>query len=96
MPSLIAAGQKASADATPLAARCDMYWPQYDEAASNLQYIYLEDTLVAPIYDTSENVTSRTVWIPPGEQSEANPERGGSSQVRCILPGEVDHARRGE
>ena len=37
LPSLIAAGQQATADGTPLVARCDLLWPAHPEAASNLQ-----------------------------------------------------------
>eukprot|EP01047_Picozoa_sp_COSAG01_P024186 COSAG01_NODE_1487_length_10136_cov_8.813390_5_plen_456_part_00 len=35
------------------------------------RYIFLNDTLVAPIWDTSSNVTSRAVWIPPGQWEDA-------------------------
>ena len=67
LPSLIAAGQRSTADGSPIAARCDLYWPEYAESASNLQYIHLEDTLVAPIYDSTLNSSTRNVWIPPGQ-----------------------------
>ncbi len=30
------------------------------------RYLFLNDTLVAPIWDSSQNETSRTVWVPPG------------------------------
>lgn len=40
-------------------------------SSSPTQYIFLNDTLVAPIWDTSTNVTSRTVWIPPGRWEDA-------------------------
>merc|ERR1711959_678360 len=44
-----------------------MYWPDATEAASNDQYIHLNDTLVAPIFDSSKNQTARSVWVPPGD-----------------------------
>ena len=31
------------------------------------RYIHLNETLVAPIWDSSQNVTSRDTWVPPGE-----------------------------
>merc|ERR1719445_1162101 len=72
MPSLIAAGHKATETAFPYVTRCDLYWPEYKtESSSNHQYIFLEDVLVAPIYDTNKNVTSRSVWIPPGTWIDA-------------------------
>ena len=51
-PSLIAAGHRATLTAFPPVARGDFYWPEHpaaDEAASNTQYIFLEDILVAPM-----------------------------------------------
>ena len=71
LPSLIAAGQQATADGTPLVARCDLLWPAHPEAASNLQYLFLNETLVAPIYDSKLNLTTRPVWIPPGRWMDA-------------------------
>jgi hypothetical protein len=32
----------------------------------HIRYIFLNDTLVAPIWNTTDNVTMRSVWIPPG------------------------------
>ena len=68
VPSLVAAGAHATQSGFPLVARCDLYWPEAKPAsASNLQYIFLNDTLVAPIYDSTDNVTTRDVWVPPGK-----------------------------
>jgi len=68
LPSLIAAGHRATATGFPLAARGDLYWPELaPESRSNSQYIFLEDILVAPIWQTDTNETTRTVWVPPGE-----------------------------
>jgi hypothetical protein len=66
-PSLIAAGHLAAETAFPLAVRGDIFWPQHPEAADNTQYLHLNDTLVAPIFTSTTNVTSRTVWVPPGD-----------------------------
>eukprot|EP01050_Picozoa_sp_SAG11_P010128 SAG11_NODE_998_length_6237_cov_22.378299_4_plen_957_part_00 len=40
-------------------------------SSSSTQYIFLNDTLVAPIWDTSTNGTTRSVWIPPGKWEDA-------------------------
>lgn len=67
-PSLIAAGQEAAKTGTPFVARCDLMWPEHaaDGARNSTQYVFLKDTLVAPIWEMGTNSTSRTVWIPPG------------------------------
>ena len=61
LPSLIAGGAEATASGFPIAARADLFWPQHAEAASNEQYVWLNDTLVAPIFDSQTNETSRQV-----------------------------------
>mmetsp|Transcript_46842 Transcript_46842/g.102419 ORF Transcript_46842/g.102419 Transcript_46842/m.102419 type:complete len:871 (+) Transcript_46842:27-2639(+) len=67
-PSIIAAGQRATKDGFPLVARGDLYWPELKEqSATNQQYIFIHDLLVAPIFDSKENMSSRQVWIPPGD-----------------------------
>merc|ERR1719210_1303258 len=67
VPSLIAAGQQATLTGRPLAARGDLYWPEHaPESASADQYVFLDDILVAPIWETEQNETARTVWVPPG------------------------------
>ena len=35
------------------------------------QYIFLNDTPVAPIWDTQTNLTTRNVWFPPGDSEDA-------------------------
>jgi len=68
-PSLIAAGQESARTGMPFVARGDLLWPEHrdDGAANSTQYVFLEDTLVAPIWTMETNVSTRTVWIPPGE-----------------------------
>lgn len=66
MPSLIAAGHISTEYGFPLVARCDMFWPEHQESTSADQYMFLNDTLVAPIWDAVQNETARSVWIPPG------------------------------
>eukprot|EP01062_Namystynia_karyoxenos_P067703 TRINITY_DN6172_c0_g1_i1.p1 TRINITY_DN6172_c0_g1~~TRINITY_DN6172_c0_g1_i1.p1 ORF type:complete len:851 (+),score=211.04 TRINITY_DN6172_c0_g1_i1:93-2555(+) len=70
-PSLIAAGRETARTAFPFVARCDLFWPEHAESRSNEQYIFLEDTLIAPIWDSSQNLTRRAVWIPPGVWEDA-------------------------
>ena len=67
IPSLIAAGQQVTQHAFPLVARLDLFWPEHPQASSNMSYLFLNDTLVAPIVDMGSNVSTRSVWIPPGE-----------------------------
>jgi len=68
MPSIVAGGQRASQIGFPLAARLDLYWPEHwQQSSSNHQYLFLDDLLVAPIFDGQFNMTSRSIWIPPGE-----------------------------
>eukprot|EP00928_Gymnodinium_smaydae_P043647 TRINITY_DN29202_c0_g1_i1.p1 TRINITY_DN29202_c0_g1~~TRINITY_DN29202_c0_g1_i1.p1 ORF type:complete len:834 (+),score=80.47 TRINITY_DN29202_c0_g1_i1:47-2548(+) len=69
IPSLIAAGQRATKTGFPLVARGDFYWPEHKESTSNQQYVFLDDVLVAPIF--SLFIKSRSVWIPPGEWQDA-------------------------
>ena len=71
MPSFIAGGHQTSLSGFPIAARCDLTWPAIPEAASSHQYLLLNDTLVAPIWDLGSNVSRRSVWIPPGQWSYA-------------------------
>ena len=76
LPTLIAAGHQAAVTAFPIVARCDIYWPLSPEASSNHQYIHLNDTLVAPIWNadngrSNENVSTRSVWVPPGTWQDA-------------------------
>jgi alpha-glucosidase (family GH31 glycosyl hydrolase) len=73
LPSLIAAGHSATFSGFPLVARCDVLYPTHaaDGASSNEQYLFLNDTLVAPIWDSSKNLTSQSVWVPPGAWKDA-------------------------
>lgn len=72
-PSLVAAGQQAAATGFPFVTRADLFWPEHaaDGALDNTQYIFINDTLVAPIYDSTSNVTTRSVWVPPGDWADA-------------------------
>ncbi|CAK0820859.1 unnamed protein product [Prorocentrum cordatum] len=72
MPMIIAGGQRATQTGFPFVARCDLYWPEHWESSqSNHQFIFLDDILVAPIFDSSDNYTERDVWIPPGAWQDA-------------------------
>lgn len=71
IPSFIAAGQGSLWAGFPIAARGDVFWPTHPEAADNTQYIHLNTTLVAPIWDSSQNITARSVWLPPGQWQDA-------------------------
>jgi len=71
IPSFIASGQGSLYAGFPVVARADLFWPDQTSASGNTQYIHLNDTLVAPIWDSSSNITTRPVWIPPGDWQEA-------------------------
>jgi len=75
LPSFIAAGHHATVAGFPLAVRCDLFWPSHAEAKSNHQYLSLNDTLVAPIWDdhrgNGSNSSTRSVWVPPGSWMDA-------------------------
>jgi len=71
IPSFISAGQALTHAGFPIVARADLFYPSYKEAADNTQYIHLNDTLIAPIWNSSNNMTQRSVWIPPGQWQDA-------------------------
>lgn len=52
IPYLYTAARKSYDDGTPILRRCDLYWPQFDEAKSNLQYLLSDNILIKPV--TSE------------------------------------------
>lgn len=76
-PTLVAAGQRASVDGTPLVRRLDLEWPEEPNATRNDQFLLGDDTLVAPIdpfanggKDGSWN-RARSIWLPPGTWHDA-------------------------
>lgn len=72
MPTIIGAGAKAGSTGHPPVARGDFFWPEHaPSSALDNQYIFLDDLLVAPIWDSTYNVTTRTAWVPPGEWQDA-------------------------
>eukprot|EP00656_Telonema_subtile_P045294 TRINITY_DN5154_c0_g2_i1.p1 TRINITY_DN5154_c0_g2~~TRINITY_DN5154_c0_g2_i1.p1 ORF type:complete len:835 (-),score=119.33 TRINITY_DN5154_c0_g2_i1:273-2777(-) len=71
IPSLIAAGHQAALTGHPLVARCDLFWPELANSSTNQQYLWLNSTLVAPVFNSTNNQTSREVWIPPGDWQDA-------------------------
>ena len=84
----------------PLAARYDFFWPEHPESASNHQYLFLNDILVAPIWDSGKNLSGRSVWLLPGDWQDAwdgsvlsGPQRLYVSQPDERMP--MWHARGG-
>jgi alpha-glucosidase (family GH31 glycosyl hydrolase) len=71
MPTIIAAGHQATETAFPLVARLDLFWPLNESAADNTSYLFLNDTLVAPIFDMESLTSAREVWIPEGDWEDA-------------------------
>jgi hypothetical protein len=37
---------------------------------NSTHYVFLDDTLVAHIWDMVNNTTTRSVWVPPGEWAD--------------------------
>lgn len=67
LPSLVSAGQRATLDASPIAKRCDLVWPDLAAAAARSdQYLLLDALLVAPIVPFPRGNNTRSVWFPPG------------------------------
>lgn len=48
IPTLYSAARRSFEDGTPIMRRCDLFWPQYPEAADNQQFLFGDDLLVAP------------------------------------------------
>ena len=83
LPSIASAAAQASLDGTPLVRRCDFAFPTQVEASRSDQYLFAGDeTLVAPVDPWGKGTgatpipkdnwnRSRTVWVPPGEWSDA-------------------------
>jgi hypothetical protein len=71
MPSIIAAGHQATETTFPLAVRLDLFWPENASASDNSSYLFLNDTLVAPIFDMQSLTSTRNVWVPPGQWQDA-------------------------
>jgi alpha-glucosidase (family GH31 glycosyl hydrolase) len=71
IPTIKSAAQKATETGHPLVARLDLFWPEHKDSgsASHHQYMFLDDILVAPIFESK--ITTRQVWIPPGDWQDA-------------------------
>lgn len=71
IPTLVAAGERATRDGMPVVRRLDLEWPGSNESAREDQYMLADDTLVAPIDPFANGGTNkswnreRTVWLPP-------------------------------
>ena len=70
MPMLLAAGETATLDATPIARRLDLAFPAAGPNASRTdQYLLGDDLLVAPFLNPGvvpNGTATREVWLPPG------------------------------
>jgi len=68
LPTILSAGIRASKTGFPMVARGDLYWPGELGSERNDQYVFADDLLVAPTWNTSK---TRTVWVPPGDWEDA-------------------------
>lgn len=101
MPTLIAAGRRATDDGTPVVQRLDLTWPELaaEGASRNDQYLFADGgMLVAPIipFNGSDAVaknptngtgnSSRTVWIPPGSWQDAWASSNNATDTVVVGP----------
>lgn len=56
LPTIYAAARRAFEDGTPLLRRCDLEWPDREEARDNQQFLFGDHLLVAPVNDTHTHV----------------------------------------
>ncbi len=73
IPTFYQAAHQAYVDGTPMLRRCDLYWPNYPEAASNTQYLLGDNLLVAP---TLESLNANPKLIPADLIHTDNGEQG--------------------
>ncbi|GAB4272712.1 MAG: alpha-glucosidase [Candidatus Rifleibacteriota bacterium] len=73
LPMLYTAAFEAYETGIPILRRCDLYWPEYAEARNPYQYLLGNDLLIAPVFKearpgrlSSEKLSVREIWIPPG------------------------------
>ena len=76
MPTILAAGARATADGMPLVRRLDLAFPQpqhRENATRTDQYLLADDTLIAPFSGgwAANGTATRPVWIPPGQWQDA-------------------------
>lgn len=71
MPTIYSAAHQAYLDGTPILRRLDIFYPGFPEAASDRQYLFGEDLLVAPV-DSSvdEGVPIPAAYWPNGVRSQ--------------------------
>ena len=74
MPTLIAAGARATVDGTPITRRLDISFPEAGPNATRTdEYLWVDDTLIAPFSSggSANGTATRDVWIPPGDYQES-------------------------
>lgn len=70
LPMLYSAARRAYDDGTPLLRRCDLEWPEYEQARSDRQYLLGDDILVSPIVRDMrvETIASKFLRSPNGKR----------------------------
>merc|ERR1712130_445062 len=99
IPTLIAAGKKATSTGLPLVRRLDLEWPAEEQASRNDQYLLADDLLVAPIdpfVDVEDPAhgpynRKRDVYLPPGTWIDAftGEKHQGNQTISVDTPLEV-------
>lgn len=68
LPTIYTAARRTYDDGTPLLQRCDLLWPQYPQAADSLQYLFVDDLLIAPqCYSGLDPVPAVLLKTPDGK-----------------------------
>jgi len=73
LPVYYTAALEAYESGSPILQRCDLQWPEHEEAKSNLQYILGKDILVAPVHDSKYGSPGK---IPPKLLKTLDGEQG--------------------
>jgi hypothetical protein len=79
LPTFYAAARQAYEDGSPLLSRCDLFWPEYEESASNYQYLLSDDILVAPQYDYADRPRQLS-----GKHLLAITGKGAAAKMECF------------
>ncbi|OXU14692.1 glycoside hydrolase family 31 protein [Sedimentisphaera salicampi] len=67
LPVLYTAARENYETGEPIIKRCDLLYPEYEEAKTNHQYLIGDDILFAPVYEPMKDSPKRSLWLPPGK-----------------------------
>ncbi|AQQ09813.1 Alpha-xylosidase [Sedimentisphaera cyanobacteriorum] len=67
LPVLYTAARENWETGEPIMKRCDLLYPEFEEAKTNHQYLIGDNILFAPVYEPMKDSPKRSLWLPPGE-----------------------------